>query len=133
MMAESGSQVKVLIVEDNPLNMRLIEMTLRTGGYHLLRAADGEDALAMARKEKPSLIIMDIQLPGMSGLEVTRLLRRSPEFAGTPIIALTAYAMKGDETRFLEAGCSAYVPKPIDIRKFPKLVADMLSRGSGGG
>ena len=119
---------RILIVEDNPQNMRLIEMTLRSGEYTLLRAVDGEEALAVAIRESPDLIIMDIQLPKMSGLEVTQRLRQLPEFANTPIIALTAYAMKGDEKKFLQAGCSAYLAKPINTRELPRLVAEMLAK-----
>ncbi len=119
---------KILIVEDNPQNMRLIEMTLRSGEYALLRAVDGEEALAVAIRESPDLIIMDIQLPKMSGLEVTQRLRQLPEFANTPIIALTAYAMKGDEEKFLQAGCSVYLAKPINTRELPRLVAGMLAK-----
>ncbi len=117
---------KILVVEDNPQNMRLIEMTLRAKNYILLKASDGENALDMAVKEKPALIIMDIQLPKMSGLEVTRRLRQMPEFNNIPIIALTAYAMKGDEKNFLEAGCDAYLSKPVNTRELPVIIATML-------
>ena len=117
---------KILIVEDNPQNMRLIEMTLRAKGYILLKAADGEEALDMATGERPDLIIMDIQLPKMNGLEVTRRLRQMPEFSHIPIIAITAYAMKGDKEKFIEAGCDAYLSKPISTRELPKVIAEML-------
>ena len=119
---------KILVVEDNPQNMRLIEMTLRSGGYTIIRAADGVEALNVAIAEKPDLIIMDIQIPKIRGDEVTRRLRQMPEFANTPIIALTAHAMKGDEERFFEAGCNSYVAKPINTREFPRVIADMLQR-----
>ena len=119
---------KILIVEDNPQNMRLLEMTLRTGGYTLFKAVDGEEALSLAVKEKPDLVIMDIQIPKINGEEVTRRLRQMPEFRNTSIIALTAYAMKGDEQKFLEAGCDAYVSKPINTRELPKLIVDMLQK-----
>ena len=117
---------KILVVEDNPQNMRLIKMTLRAGGYTLFEAMDGEEALDVAMREKPDLIIMDIQIPKMTGDEVTRKLRQMPEFQSTPIIALTAYAMKGDEEKFIEAGCDAYISKPINTREFPQLIADLL-------
>ncbi len=117
---------KILIVEDNPQNMRLIEMTLETGGYTLLKAVDGEEGLEMATRQRPDLIIMDIQLPKMNGLEVVRILRQKPEFDRVPIIAITAYAMKGDEEKSLEAGCNAYLPKPINTRELPKIIAKML-------
>jgi two-component system cell cycle response regulator DivK len=117
---------KILIVEDNPQNMRLVEMVLRAGGYTLLKATDGEEALDMAMRERPGLIIMDIQLPKLSGLEVTKKLRRMPAFNGIPIIALTAYAMKGDKEKFIDGGCDAYLSKPINIRELHRMVGQML-------
>lgn len=117
---------KILIVEDNPQNMRMIEMCLRAESYTLLKAANGEDALEVAKKERPDLILMDILLPKMSGLEVTRRLREIPEFKRTPIIAVTAYAMMGDKEKALDAGCDAYLSKPIRARDLPGLIAKML-------
>jgi len=132
---------KILIVEDNPLNMRLIEMTLRLKGYELLKATDGEEALNMAIREKPDLIIMDLNLPKVSGLEVTKELRQMPAFNHIPIIAVTAHAMKGDMKKIIEAGCDAYLPKPINTHQLPRVVAEMLrqrqknsaSQGNGNG
>jgi CheY-like chemotaxis protein len=120
-------KAKILIAEDNPQNMRLIEMTLRAGNYVLLKATDGKEALDRAIAEEPDLIIMDIQLPLMSGLEVTRRLRQVPRFINTPIIALTAYAMKGDKEKFMDMGCSAYLSKPINTRELPDIIASMLA------
>lgn len=117
---------KILIVEDNPQNMRLIEMALSAESYTLLEATNGEEALEVAKKERPDLILMDIQLPKMSGLEVTRKLREIPEFSRTPIIAITAYAMMGDEEKALDAGCNAYLTKPIRVRELPGLITIML-------
>jgi CheY-like chemotaxis protein len=117
---------KVLIVEDNPLNMRLIEMILKAKNYTLLKATDGQEALDMATREQPDLILMDIRLPTVSGLEVARRLKKKQAFSYIPIIALTAHAMKGDKEKAIEAGCDSYVSKPIDTRELPKLVADML-------
>ncbi len=117
---------RILIVEDNPRSMRLIEMTLRAKSYTLLKATDGEEALDVAIRERPDLIIMDVQLPKMSGLEVTRKLRESPAFSGTPIIAITAYAMKGDREKALDAGCNMHLSKPINTRDLPELIAQML-------
>jgi len=117
---------KILIVEDNPRNMRLLEMTLRAKGYTLLEAKDGEEALDMAIRERPDLIIMDIQLPKANGLAVTRKLRGTPEFRHTPIIAITAYSMKGDRERAIGAGCDAYLPKPINTRELPGMIAAIL-------
>ena len=119
---------KILIVEDNPQNMRLIEMTLRARNYTLLKATDGEQALDMAVKEHPDLIIMDMQLPKMSGLDVTKKLRQMPEFTNIPIIALTAYAMKGDKEKFIEAGCDDYLSKPINTHELPEIIATMLGK-----
>lgn len=117
---------KILIVEDNPQNVRLIEMTLRARGYSLLKATDGEEALDIAIREKPDLIMMDLNLPKVSGLEVTERLRQMPAFNHIPIIAVTAHAMKGDEEKIIEAGCDAYLPKPINTRQLPEVVAEML-------
>ena len=119
-------QEKILIVEDNPRNMRLLEMTLKVKGYSLLKATDGEEALDMAMTERPDLIIMDIQLPKIDGLEVTRKLRGIPAFSHTPIIAITAYAMKGDKEKAIDAGCDTYLPKPINTRELPGVIAKML-------
>ena len=117
---------KVMIVEDNPQNMKLIEMLLRSKSYILLKACDGEEALDMATREQPDLIVMDMQLPKMSGVEVTKRLRQMPVFSHTPIIALTAFAMRGDKKRFLEAGCNAYISKPINTRELPTIIDQML-------
>jgi len=119
---------KILIVEDNPQNMKLIELLLRTKSYTLLEATDGEEALDMATREQPDLIVMDIQLPKLSGLEVTKRLRQMPAFSHTPIIAITAYAMKGDKERFLEAGCDAYLSKPVSTRELPGMIDKMLQQ-----
>lgn len=119
---------KILVVEDNPQNMKLVMMMLRPHGYSLIGASDGEEALGMAEREKPDLIIMDIQLPGIDGLEVTRRLRQLPLFQHVPIIAVTAYAMKGDEEKILAAGCDAYLSKPVDTRELPRVIAAMLHR-----
>jgi two-component system cell cycle response regulator DivK len=119
---------KVLIVEDNPLNMRLIEMILKTNKYTLLKATDGEEALDIATRERPDLVLMDIRLPKVSGLEVARRLKENPAFSHIPIIALTAHAMKGDKEKAIEAGCDSYLSKPINTRELPRLVTDMLLR-----
>ena len=119
---------KILIVEDNPLNMRVIEMTLKAENYILLEASDGEEALEMAMRERPDLILMDIRLPGMSGLEVTRKLREKPAFSHTPIIGLTTYAMKGDKEKVIESGCDAYQSKPFHPRELRGMIAEMLAQ-----
>ncbi|MFC1974608.1 response regulator [Chloroflexota bacterium] len=117
---------KILIVEDNPQNMRLVEMVLSAKGYTLLKATDGEEALDMASRERPALIIMDMRLPKLNGLEVTRRLRQTPEFNHIPIIALTAYAMKGDRERVIESGCDAYLSKPVNTHELSVVIAEML-------
>jgi len=103
-------------------------MTLRGKGYTLLKATDGEEALAKAIKERPDLIIMDIQLPLLNGLEVTKRLRQMPDFSHIPIIAITAYAMKGDKEKFMAAGCDAYIAKPINTRELPGIVDRLLKK-----
>ena len=121
-------QDKILVVEDNPMNMRLIEMTLSTRNYTLLKATDGQEALDIAKRERPDLIIMDINLPGMSGLEVTKRLRETPALSDTPIIGITAYAMMGDREKVLESGCDVYLSKPINTRELPVIIAEMLAQ-----
>jgi two-component system, cell cycle response regulator DivK len=116
----------VLIVEDNERNMRLMRLLLRPLGYHLLEATDGKEALAMLEGATPDIILVDIQLPDVDGLEITRRLRQQERFATTPIVALTAYAMPGDREMFLRAGCTGYVAKPIDTRAFPEIIASYL-------
>lgn len=103
-------------------------MTLRAKGYILVKATDGEEALDVAIREQPDLIIMDIQLPKLNGLEATRLLRQRPEFHHIPIIAITAYAMKGDWEACIEAGCDAYLSKPINTRGLPGTIDEMLRK-----
>lgn len=103
-------------------------MTLRAGGFTLIKAMDGEEALEIAVRERPDLIIMDIQLPRLNGLEVAKKLRQMAEFSHIPIIALTAYAMKGDEEKFIGVGCDAYLSKPINTRELPKVIAEMLQK-----
>lgn len=117
---------KILVVEDDPRNMKVVMMTLRPRGYELVSATDGEEAVRVAVDENPDLILMDMQLPKMSGLDATRALREKPEFAETPILALTAYAMKGDEEKYIEGGCTGYMSKPINTRELPAVVAQML-------
>ncbi len=123
---------KILIAEDNPLNMRMFEMLLRARGYRsLLKAVNGEEALEIAIREKPALVLMDIQLPRVNGLEVTRRLKQIPSLRHIPIIALTAYAMKGDREKFLGAGCDAYLSKPVSTRELPKMIGRILRQRTG--
>ena len=116
----------VLIVEDNELNMKLFSDLLEAHGYATLKTANGIDAIEIARAHKPDLILMDIQLPEVSGLDVTRWLKEDDELKSIPVIAVTAFAMKGDEERIREGGCEAYLSKPISIGKFLETVRTYL-------
>jgi CheY-like chemotaxis protein len=120
----------VLIIDDNPANLKLVRLLLASQGYEVRSAADAEEALAVLREFKPKLILMDIQLPGMDGLELTRQLKADPAMRGVVIVGLTAYAMKGDQERVLAAGCDGYIAKPIDTRRFPQIVAEYLRNAS---
>ena len=118
----------ILVVEDNPANLKLVREILKGRGYRVLEAASGEEALDALKFIHPDLILMDIQLPGMDGLAVTRRLKGDPATRDIPTIALTAHAMRRDEERVLEAGCSGYIPKPIDTADFPRQIAEYLRR-----
>lgn len=112
-------RVPILIVDDNPSNTKLLAFLLSTKGYEVRTAANATEALTALAEWMPRLILMDIQLPGIDGLTLTRQLKADPRTSGIPIIAATAYAMKGDEERALQAGCSGYITKPIDTRQLP--------------
>ena len=118
---------KILIVEDNELNMKLFDDLLSAQGYETLQCMDGVSALEIARQELPDLILMDIQLPRVSGLEVAKWIKEDEELRDIPVIAVTAYAMKGDEERIRDGGCEAYVSKPIAINDFLSTVREHLS------
>ena len=117
---------KVLIVEDNPANMTLALVLLESAGHAVINATDAEAGLTLARDEQPQLILMDIQLPGMDGLEATRLLKQDDATRGIPVIALTALAMKGDEERIRAAGCDGYIAKPLAYKDFLAIVSARL-------
>ena len=117
---------KVLIVEDNVANMALAVFLLESAGHTVLSAVDAEAGLTLARDERPSLILMDIQLPGMDGLEATALLKRGDTTRAIPVIALTALAMKGDEERIRAAGCDGYIAKPLAYKDFLATVSSHL-------
>jgi CheY-like chemotaxis protein len=121
---------KILLVEDNPVNRRLAVFLLRAHGYEVREATTGLEALEILEKERPDLIVMDIQLPGMDGLEVTRKIKGQPSMADIPVIAVTSYAMKGDREKALAAGCVGYVTKPIDKTIFIQEVAARLGAKS---
>ncbi|HEY3886423.1 MAG TPA: response regulator [Vicinamibacterales bacterium] len=117
----------ILIVDDNAQNLKLARVILAAEGYDVRTAVDAEDALRLLQSYAPYLILMDLQLPGMDGLELTRQLKADPARHGLIIVALTAYAMKGDEEKALAAGCDGYVTKPIDPEAFARVVADYLA------
>lgn len=108
----------VLIVEDNALNMRLFNDLLEAFGYRTVKTRDGLQAVALAQEHRPDLIVMDIQLPGISGLEITERLKADPELKSIPVLAVTAFAMRGDEQRIRDRGCEAYLSKPISVTTF---------------
>lgn len=108
----------VLIVEDNELNMKLFNDLLEAHGYRVLQTREGLSALDIAREHKPDLILMDIQLPEVSGIEVTKWLKEDDELRSIPVVAVTAFAMKGDEEKIREGGCEAYISKPISVASF---------------
>lgn len=118
----------VLIVEDNPANMTLAVFLLQSAGYSVVSAVNAEAGLGLARDKRPDLILMDIQLPGMDGLEATALLKGDPATASIPVIALTALAMKGDEERIRAAGCDGYIAKPLAYKSFLATVAAHLAK-----
>ena len=108
----------ILVVEDNEFNLKLVRTLLLLDEYHVLEASDAETGIQLARDYRPDLILMDIQLPGLDGLEATRMIRKDPDIKDIPVVAITAHAMKGDEKKTLDAGCIGYIPKPIDTRSF---------------
>lgn len=118
---------KILVVEDNPTNMRLATFLLQSAGHTVLCAVDAESGLTMARHDHPDLILMDIQLPGMDGLEATGILKKDEATRAIPIIALTALAMKGDEARIRAAGCDGYIAKPLAYKDFLTVISAQLT------
>ena len=119
---------KVLIVEDNELNMKLFHDLLEAQGYETLETREGLAALSLAREHRPDLILMDIQLPEISGLEVTQWLKEDDDLSHIPVVAVTAFAMKGDEERIREGGCEAYISKPISVSHFLDTIRRLLER-----
>ena len=119
-------QKSILIVEDNELNMKLFNDLLEAHGYKTMQTRSGVEAVALARQHKPDLILMDIQLPEMSGLQVTQWFKKDSDLRHIPVIAITAFAMKGDEEKILQGGCEAYLSKPISIVKFLETVRNYL-------
>jgi two-component system cell cycle response regulator DivK len=120
---------RILVAEDEPDNRRIVVRVLTVEGYETLEAADGQAAVALARREHPDLIMMDLAMPGMDGWEAARQLKADPETADIPIIALTAFALRGDEERAREAGCDDYLPKPCRPQTIREVVARFLAGG----
>ena len=120
---------RVLVVEDNPVNLELVGALLESEGYSVIPAETADVGLRLAAAERPDLIVMDIQLPGMSGYDATRLLKADPAMAAIPVVALTAHAMRGEEARAREAGCDAFLTKPIDTKLFRETLRRFLGDG----
>lgn len=117
----------VLVIEDNEMNMKLARSLLQIGKYSVLEAVDAEVGIQLARENHPDLILMDIQLPGMDGLSATREIKNDPAMKDISIVALTSYAMQGDEEKARDAGCAGYISKPIDTRSFLETVGKFLA------
>ena len=117
----------ILIVEDNDLNMKLLNDLLQAHGYSTLQTMDGRDVVKIARDHNPDLILMDIQLPEISGLEVTKMLKADDDLKSIPVIAVTAFAMKGDEEKIREGGCEGYIAKPISVPTFLDTISKFLN------
>jgi len=122
---------RILIIEDTPANMKLAVVILSTAGHELIQAVTAREGLDAAKREKPDLILMDMQLPDIDGIEATRILKASSETAHIPVVALTASAMKGDRERMLQAGCDSYVEKPISYKDFLSEVNMVCNRSAG--
>ena len=118
--------IPILIVDDNLLNIKLINHVLTSNGYEVLVAINAKEALQILSTQQPRLILMDLQLPGTNGLELTRQLKANPRYQKTPIIAITAYVTKGDDEQAFAAGCDGYITKPIDIKRLPDIIAGYL-------
>lgn len=127
-MMRTEMQKTVLVVEDNELNMKLFNDLLEAHGYRVVQTRDGLSALEIARKHMPDLILMDIQLPEVSGIEVTKWLKEDEELKRIPVIAVTAFAMKGDEQKIREGGCEAYISKPISVVSFLQTIDKFLKQ-----
>jgi CheY-like chemotaxis protein len=121
----------ILVVEDNEINLKLVRTLLQMNRFDVIEAGNAEEGIELAKKHRPSLILMDVQLPGMDGYAATRILKQDESLKEIPVVALTAHAMVGHERKAFEAGCSGYITKPIDIRAFPRTIEVFLSRDPG--
>ena len=122
---------RILIVDDNAINLKLVAYLMKANGYTVVTALDAESAIETIRSNHPDVILMDIQLPGIDGLELTRRLKADPKTRDIVIVAVTAYAMKGDQAKALAAGCDDYITKPIDTRTLPETIAKHLAKREG--
>ena len=118
---------EILVIEDNQLNMKLVRSLLQLGKFKVREAMDAETGIKLAREQQPDLILMDIQLPGMDGLSATQIIRKDPDLSNIPVVALTSYAMQGDEEKAKSVGCVGYIAKPIDTRSFLDTVTGYLA------
>ena len=123
-----SAREKILIVDDNPTNLKLVAYLMTASGYQVATALDADAAIAAIDRDRPRLILMDLQLPGTDGLELTRRLKADPVTREIIVVAVTAFAMKGDQDRAMAAGCDDYVTKPIDTRELPATIARHLAR-----
>jgi CheY-like chemotaxis protein len=119
---------KILVIEDNQMNMMLVRDLLQLEGFNVLEAPDAETGIQLAREQLPDLILMDIQLPGMDGLQASPIINMDPVLKDIPVVTLTSYAMKGDEVMAKEAGCAGYIIKPLDTRSFSQTVPGFIKR-----
>lgn len=117
----------ILVVDDNPTNLKLLRVLLVGEGYEVKTAVNGEEALSLLKSFQPRLVLMDLQLPGINGLALTQMIKADPKTKDIVIIAVTAYAMKGDDQKAFDAGCDGYIAKPIDTRTLPSIVAQYLA------
>ena len=122
--------VSVLVVEDNPMNMELVAYLLKSNGMEVTQAFDGLEALEALNKSIFDLILLDIQLPGMDGMEILKRIKENPNLKQISVVALTAHAMQGDEDKFIDAGCIGYIPKPIDVSSFIGTVRSLINKGA---
>jgi len=116
----------ILVIEDNELNMKLVRALLKIGKYHVLEAINAETGIQLTREHLPDLVLMDVQLPGLDGLRATQIIKEDSTIKDIPVVALTSYAMQGDEEKAIKAGCAGYVSKPIDTRSFLETISQFL-------
>jgi len=122
------SDKNVMVVEDNEKNRKLMRVVLKSKGYNVIEAATGEEALGTLKKQKPDIILMDIQLPGIDGITLVKQIKADANTNDIPVIAVTAYAMKGDEEKILSSGCNGYISKPINTRELPNIIEQYLRK-----